>query len=69
MITKPNPDVCRNCAKVADCDCLCHISDVFTSPHDKIYGVLGEDREMIATIRAREDARWGHGKTEKDWLD
>ena len=69
MITKPSPDICRNCSKVPDCDCLCHSSDIFNNPHDKIYGQLGPDKEIMASIRSRQDSRWGPGKTEKDWLD
>ena len=69
MIPKPSPDICRNCSKVANCDCLCHVSDLFENPHDKIYGQIGYDKEIAQQIRLGEDKRWGVGKTEKDWIE
>ena len=69
MITKPNPSICRNCNKVPDCDCLCHTTDLFDNPHDKIYGQIGFNKEIAGMIQLGQDRRWGNGKTEKDWIE
>jgi len=68
MITKPDPSICRNCAKVEDCKCLCHTTDLFTHPHDIIYGQIECDKEIVAQIKLGEERRYGPGRTEKDWL-
>ena len=69
MIIKPNPDVCRNCSKQENCDCLCHTTNLFDNPHEKINGIPDFDQELSASIELTEDRRWGTGRREKDWIE